>query len=177
MDKLLRLSFRGGKSSSTGEPELDFRPSARKPSVPSEGLSSDDKLAQAELNRWSQGGGGAVVGNVEWVPDPVTGGQRALFRPVSAKILENAVKKDAHQQSGSSEEATASHEKAENGASHGDNEKARRTGRAGRADPMANMTPEEKSAHAKRVIEEAIEAERQALEKKLAIKKKGRGDQ
>ena len=204
---MFRLSFKASKSQ---EPELDFRPSAGgAKSKPVEETSSFEKLAEAERIRWSQGGGGAVVGDVEWVPDPITGGQRALFRPVSSKILESVTAKsdsaeeEENMMASQSVEAQpkmspqttnvdslipASHtpssntpsSKAAASSSSSSQPKPAPTGTARRGrskkpteDPMANMTSQEKSAYAKNVIEAAIEAERIALEQKLATKKKG----
>ena len=198
---MFRLSFRSGKDKKPSEPVLDFRPtSARKNSASNpEDVASFEQLSQHEIKRWSQGGGGAVVGDVEWVPDPVTGGQRAVFRPVSTKILQKAV--EAEMQSTdyvdddafNMSQATEAHVMAdgtqtevgvvgtlESAAEESQKPELRvapprkpREMKPAEAISVQDMTPAQRSEHAKRVIEAAIEAERLALEKKLAIKKNG----
>jgi hypothetical protein len=164
LTKMFRLSFRGAKAQQ--EPELDFRPSRK--SMPSaQETTSFEKLAEAERVRWTQGGGGAVIGDVEWVPDPVTGGQRALFRPVSSKIMENTPTTNGQNTDIKEGEVGVKSETTKD-----DENRNKRLGRPGE-DRMAGMTPEQRAEHAKRVIEGAIEAERAALEKKMAPKKRG----
>ena len=171
MDKF-RLSLR---RKSHSEPELDFRPTNRRSNTAHE-TATLEQLAQAERSRWTHGGGGAVVSEVEWVPDPLTGGQRAVFRPTSTKILQQALKEDTATEEDTLkvESPRAVAEVRSSGADSASTSQTRAI-RAGRKpdSPVAEMTDEEKAAHAKQVIEAAIEAERQALERKLAIKKKG----
>lgn len=175
---MFRLSFRASK----GQEELDFRPTSRKKPTSDEEGSSIEKLAEVERLRWNNGGGGAAIGEVEWVPDPSTGGERALFRPVSSRTL---LKSDIEQTKDAAEPESSVLTPVES-VTHGvpkqqreiaevvpdvtasDKKKIQAPQRPQRPRQKlqkANMT-EEKVEYAKQVIEDAIYAEMLALDKK-----------
>lgn len=153
-----RLSLRGSKSSTSSNPQLDFSPKGLPKNLSDHNTATSEELVEAERKRWDKGGGGAVVSEVDWVPDPMTGGQRAVFRPSSTHALgSSSRKKQAEPQS---VKPAHPHPKVD---------------QCGATDEVSeepdDQTPEGRALQAKRVIEAAIEAEQQALE--LKLKRKG----
>jgi hypothetical protein len=164
------------------EVKLDFRPTTNKNnnSRTLRDTSTFEQLAQAEISRWDHGGGGAVISQVEWVPDPQTGGQIALFRPASTRILEGAAAQQQQQKDVSKpmvvQEPVVKEPVVPVSAplpptSKPPGAKSKKSGRPNKEEEL-KRTQEENAQYAKKVIEEAIEAERKALESRLNAKRK-----
>ena len=79
-----------------GEPKLDFRPKSSRESVPSPATPPSPSPSHAadlmvgSLPTERKAPGGALVGEVEWIPDPETQGYRAIVKPTRKSADDSA---------------------------------------------------------------------------------------